>query len=97
VIVGVRAVARDLSGEEIEVGGPLCELSVTHSNSAANPVLVSQNTRDFSAKSTVRACAGAFSPIVGPTWADFGPELFISFIFPFLLELKKFQKMVEKP
>jgi hypothetical protein len=90
VIDGERVVARGLSGEEIEVGGPLCKLSATHSNSAANPVLVSQNTRDFSAKLTARACAGAFSPVVGPTWTGFGPELFISFLFPFLLELKKF-------
>jgi hypothetical protein len=59
-------------------------MSATHSNSAANPVLVSQNTRDFSAKSTARACAGAFSPVVGLARATFGPRLFINFLFLFL-------------
>jgi hypothetical protein len=90
VIDGERAMARGLSGEETEVEGPLCKLSATHSNSAANPVLVSQNTRGLSAYSTARACAGTFPPVVGPTWAGFGPDLFISFLFPFLPELKKF-------
>jgi hypothetical protein len=45
-----------------------------------------------------RARAGAFPfPVqVGLTWAGFGPILFMSFLFPFLPELKKFYKIVEK-
>jgi hypothetical protein len=33
---------------------------------------------------------------VGPTWASSDPILFISFLFSFLPELKKFLKIVEK-
>jgi hypothetical protein len=37
----------------------------------------------------------ALSSSNGLTWAGFGPELFIYFLFPFLPELKKFYKIVE--
>jgi hypothetical protein len=54
---------------------------------------VIQKDRVFLAKST---CGRAFPPVVGPTWARFGPILFIVFLFLFLPELKKFLKIVEK-
>jgi hypothetical protein len=38
--------------------------------------------KDFLAKST-RGRGRAFPPVVGPTWARFGPELFLSFSFFF--------------
>jgi hypothetical protein len=49
----------------------------------------------FSQVGRAGARAGAFPPVDGPTWAQFSPVLFTPFLFPFLLELKQFQKIVE--
>jgi hypothetical protein len=73
--------------EELEQGGP-CKLSATHGNSAGHPVRVIQNARGLFAKSA--RARGRASACVGLTWADFGPILFIVFLFLFLRELKKF-------
>jgi hypothetical protein len=43
-----------------------------------------------------RARVGTFPPVDGPTWARFSLVLFTPFLFPFLLELKQFQKIVDK-
>jgi hypothetical protein len=60
-------------------------VSVTPLNSVVTPLLVIQKDRVVLAKS-----ARALSSCSGLTWAGFGPILFLSFLFPFLPELKKF-------
>jgi hypothetical protein len=53
-------------------------------NSSATPLQVIQNVGGLFAKSIPLARARALPPVDGPTWASFGPELFIVFSFLFL-------------
>jgi hypothetical protein len=55
-------------------------------NSIATPLQVIQNDGGLFTKSA----RGRTSACDGLTWAGFGPILFMSFLFPFLPELKKF-------
>jgi hypothetical protein len=51
---------------------------------------VIQNDGGLFVKSLPRARARAFPPVDGPTWASFGPKLFIVSPFLFLPELMNF-------
>jgi hypothetical protein len=54
------------------------------------PLQVIQNDGGLFAKLVPRARARALLPVDVLTWSGFGPILFMSFLFPFLPELKKF-------
>jgi hypothetical protein len=72
--------------EEIEVGGLLCKLSATVLNSERARSLLDKNARvsvQVCQRARGRASAGS-----GPTWAGFGPVLFICFSFSFISRAK---------
>jgi hypothetical protein len=79
---GERAVVKGVCREEIEMRGCFCEMSVTHSNSAANPVLVSQNSKGLSVKSPARARAFPRGP--GPSEPDLAQYCFFFSLFFFV-------------
>jgi hypothetical protein len=64
-------VARDVCGEELEVRGGFCKLSVTPRNSARVSSVVIQSARVFGAKLHASACARAW---IHPWLGRFGPE-----------------------
>ena len=92
---GERAVVRGGCREEIEMRGCFCEMSVTHSNSAANPVLVSQNSKGLSVKLPAWARARAFPRGPRPSEPDLAQYCFffsLFFFYPTLEICRKLQK-----
>jgi hypothetical protein len=79
-----RALARDVSREEIEVRGYLCKVSVTVLNSVFGLLRANQNCRDLFTKSSSRAWARPCSGVGWAVWATFDPVLFKLFPFLFL-------------
>jgi hypothetical protein len=64
-------------------------MSVTKLNSVQDSSLVIQTDGGVSAKLVVRARAGTFSPLDGPTWVGSGPALFLPFSFSFSIRAKE--------
>jgi hypothetical protein len=56
-------------------------MSVTPQNSARVSSVFIHGARVVCAKSPWSCARGRISDVVGPTWADFGPRLFINFLF----------------
>jgi hypothetical protein len=83
-MICVRAVVRGIRGEEIEDGGHFCNWSVAQWNSKQTYFDLVNKPR-ASVQSYRRRARGRISAVVGPTWADFGPSLFIVFLFLFLV------------
>jgi hypothetical protein len=86
---GERAVARDVCGEELEVRGGFCKLSVTPRNSARVSSVVIQGARVFGAKLHVSAGARAWiHPWLGRC-SRIEPKTVQTFLFPFSVQLWK--------
>ena len=83
-----RGVVRGNRGEETETGGPFCEMSVTPGNSNRTRFLLDKTSRAFLQSRHRARGRGRDSAAVGPTWAGFGPSLFIVFFFLFLANFK---------
>jgi hypothetical protein len=83
---GERAVARDVCGEEIEVQGYFCKVSVTVLNSVLDSFglfktagAYSQSRRRARGRAWARPCSCAG----WAAWAVFGPVVFTTFSFSF--------------
>jgi hypothetical protein len=63
-------------------------VSATHTNSAGNSDRVIQNAGGLFAKFARGRARGCASALAGPVRAGFSPELFIIFLFLFLLDFE---------
>jgi hypothetical protein len=75
-------------GEEIELGGCFCKLSVTR-GIVLRPRFELFKTTGSIRKVSTAGVRGALQPVDGPTWASYGPELFIVFSFSFSTRAKE--------
>jgi hypothetical protein len=90
---GERVVARDVCGEEIEVRGYLCKVSVTVLNSVLDSFglfktggAYSQSRRRVRGRAWARSC----SLCSWAAWAEIDPGLFLLLPFLFLKGLQQF-------
>jgi hypothetical protein len=93
VMIGERAMVRDLFGEETKFQGPQCKVLVTLRIFCRTFYKLVKTSRAFLQGSCAGARAGARGrvPACGwAAWAGFGPKLFTVFLFLFLSELKQF-------
>jgi hypothetical protein len=82
-------VARDVCGEELEVRGGFCKLSVTPQNSARVSSVVIQGTRVFDAKLHASTCARAWIHLWLGRCGRIEPKTVQSFLFSFSVQLWK--------
>ena len=88
VVDGEHAVVLDLFGEEIELEGYFCKMSVTLGIVPGTLSKLFKTSGAFSQnRQRGRACA---FPFLQAGWAEFSPTLFIVFPFLFLPGLENF-------